>query len=382
MADRRTVRLAVIAGEESGDLLGADLVRALRSHVNVELTGVGGKALQGEGLQTLFDPDEIALMGISAVVAKLPRLVALIGKAADAIIAARPDCLVIIDSPDFTHRVARKVKKALPDLPVINYVCPSVWAWRPGRARTMTAYVDHVLCILPFEPAALERLGGPKGTYVGHRLAASAEVASVIKAQKRRKPGSGHILLLPGSRRSEVKRLIEPFGETAALLESRGFSGGFVIPAVAHVEPMIRASVEGWSVKPRIVTGEDAKWQAFAGADAALAASGTVLLELALCGIPVLSTYKLDPLAKALKNYITTWSAALPNLVADFPVIPEIYDSDVRPQYLARALMQLVSDTPNRKAQLAGFDVVRERMTATRPAGELAAETLLGMLRK
>ena len=164
--DARPIRIAIVVGEESGDNLGADLVSALkRQHGGaVELVGVGGPGLRAHGLQSLFDPDEIALMGFTAVIAKLPRLVGLISKTARAIVEAKPDCLVIIDSPDFTHRVARKVRKALPGLPVINYVCPSVWAWRPGRAPAMRAYVDHVLALLPFEPGALAKLDGPSTT--------------------------------------------------------------------------------------------------------------------------------------------------------------------------------------------------------------------------
>ncbi len=156
-------KLAVIAGEVSGDLLGADLVRALRaqSHSDVELVGVGGEALEAEGLRSLFDYSELSIMGFTQVLARLPKLIMRIRQTAKAIIAARPDALLIIDSPDFTHRVARKVRAALPDLPVINYVCPSVWAWKPERAPRMRGYVDHVLAVLPFEPEAMERLQGP-----------------------------------------------------------------------------------------------------------------------------------------------------------------------------------------------------------------------------
>ncbi len=136
----------------------------------IEIVGVGGHHLQGEGLKTLFDPAEIALMGFSAIVRDLPRLMRRIGKTARAIVEARPDCLVTIDSPEFGLRVARKVRAAAPAIPIVHYVCPSVWAWRPGRAPAMRPHVDHVLCLLPFEPAALERLGGPPGTFVGHRL--------------------------------------------------------------------------------------------------------------------------------------------------------------------------------------------------------------------
>lgn len=378
--DTRPIRIAIVVGEESGDNLGADLVAALKAGAgDVELVGVGGPGLRAHGLQSLFDPDEIALMGFTAVIAKLPRLVGLISTTARAIVDARPDCLVIIDSPDFTHRVARKVKKALPDLPVINYVCPSVWAWRPGRAAAMRGYVDHVLALLPFEPRAVADLDGPACTYVGHPLVASAEVAAARKAQeaRRRDRANPTLLILPGSRRSEVSRLLEPFGETVARLAERGTDWQIVVPAVDHVEPMIRAASASWAITPRIVTGRQAKWEAFGTADAALAASGTVLLELALAGVPMISTYRTDVIGRVATRFITAWSAALPNLVADYPVVPEYYNDYVRPSWLARALERLAADTPERIAQTAAFGHIRATMATSRPSGELAARVVL-----
>lgn len=172
------LKLAVVAGEVSGDLLGGDLVAALKRRYGgpVELIGVGGEALEAQGLRSLFDYSELSIMGFIQVIKRLPKLLARIRQTAEAIIAAKPDVLLIIDSPDFTHRVARRVRKALPGLPVVNYVCPSVWAWKEYRAREMLAYVDHVLAVLPFEPEAMQRLGGPATTYVGHRLTVDVDL--------------------------------------------------------------------------------------------------------------------------------------------------------------------------------------------------------------
>ena len=172
MTDRGPLKIALVAGEESGDLLGADIVAALQAATGreVRLVGLGGRHLVRQGLVPLFDASEIAVMGLAAVVADLPRLMRRIGETARAIVAESPDCLVTIDSPDFTLRVARKVRAANPSIPIIHYVCPSVWAWRPGRAPAMKPHVDQILCILPFEPDELQRLGGPPGTFVGHRL--------------------------------------------------------------------------------------------------------------------------------------------------------------------------------------------------------------------
>lgn len=180
------LRIGVIAGEESGDLLAADLMVALQAKSGrpVELVGVGGRHLQSLGLKSLFNADDLALMGFSAVLRDLPRLWSRLKPTAKAIAAAKPDCLVTIDSPEFTLRVAKRLRALAPDIPIIHYVCPSVWAWRPGRAKEMQPYVDRILCILPFEPAALAELGGPPGVYVGHRLTRDSGVLMTARLQK------------------------------------------------------------------------------------------------------------------------------------------------------------------------------------------------------
>lgn len=377
------LRIAIVAGEESGDLLGVDLVSALGRSTErpIDLVGVGGRHLQAAGLPSLFDGSEIALMGVTAVLKDLPRLVRRIDQTADAIVRAGPDCLVTIDSPDFSLRVAKKVRAADPSIPIVHYVCPSVWAWRPGRAKAMRAYVDHILCVLPFEPEALRRLGGPQGTYVGHRLAAHRGVAVAAGMQRdrsvRKAGGARRLLVLPGSRRSEVRRLMQPFGETVQALKERGNAFGVTIPTVPHVAEIVRRESAAWPIAPRIVEGDEEKWAAFGHADAALAASGTVLLELALSGVPMLSCYRPDWIATQLMRLVTTWSAALPNLIADWPVVPEFYGDFVRPAYLARMIEQLWSDTPARAAQRDGLSQVAQRMAMERPSGELAAEVVL-----
>lgn len=383
MTDERPLKIAIVAGEESGDLLGADLVSALQRAAGrrVELVGVGGRHLQALGLASLFDSGEVALVGLSAVLRDLPRLMRRIGQTAAHIAAEKPDCLVTIDSPDFSLRVARKVRAADPSIPIVHYVCPSVWAWRPGRAAAMRPYVDRILCILPFEAKELERLGGPAGTYVGHRLRADENVECAAAAQGAPRDLSDDrvktLLVLPGSRRSEVRRLIGPFGETVSALRARGHRLRLVLPTVPHVADMVRASVAGWPQKPEILLGAEEKWRAFGEADAALIASGTVSLELALAGVPMVSAYRLDPVMRAAGRLITVWSALLPNLIADRPVVPEFYDAYVRPENLARHLEALFSDTGMRAWQKAGFAEVRKRMATPRPAGELAAAVVL-----
>lgn len=386
MSAERPLRIAIVAGEESGDLLGADLVAALGRMTGrpVELVGVGGRHLREHGLDPLFDGVEIALMGITAVLRDLPRLLRRIGQTADAIAGEKPDCLVTIDSPDFSLRVARKVRAAAPSVPIVHYVCPSVWAWRPGRARDMRSYVDRVLCVLPFEPEALSRLDGPQGVYVGHRLATHPGVLAARAAQQARpiaaRTGPRRLVVLPGSRRSEVRRLLEPFGETLCLLAQRGNEFAVTIPTVPHVAALVEEAVSSWPVRPRVAHGEDEKWTAFGEADAALAASGTVSLELALAGVPMISCYRTDWIWTAMMRFITVWSASLPNLIADWPVVPEAYNDFVRPPYLARLIERLWADTPVRAAQIDGLGQVAARMATERPAGDLAAEAVLDLI--
>jgi lipid-A-disaccharide synthase len=378
----RPIRLAVVAGEESGDLLGADVVAALRrAGHEVTLVGVGGRHLQAQGLRPLFDADEIALMGLAEVALGLPRLIRRIGQTARAVADAKPDCLLTIDTPDFSLRVAKKVKAAAPAIPTIHYVSPSVWAWRPGRAAAMRAYVDHLLCVLPFEPAMLERLGGPPSTYVGHRLTAEPGLLAAAAAQAAKgapaESAERTLLVLPGSRRSEVSALLEPFGETVRILVERGNRPKILLPTLPRLAHQVQAAAAGWPVRPRITTGTQEKWQAFGAADAALIASGTVSLELALAGVPMISCYKLDPLMRMAQGMVTVWSALLPNLIADRAVAPEYYNQFVRPDMLARALEPLLADTSMRAWQRDGLAEVARRMRTERPSGEMAAEMVV-----
>ncbi len=379
------LHLAIVAGEESGDRLAADLVRAIRaSGRDVRLTGAGGRHLAEEGLVSLFDPAEIAVTGIVPVIRRLPRLLHLIGRTARAIAAAKPDLLVIVDNPDFTHRVARKVRASMPGLPIVDYVCPSVWAWRPGRAPAMRAYVDAVLCLLPFEPEALARLGGPSGTYVGHRLLADPHMQAAQAAQEARQSARTTprtILALPGSRNGEIAALAPVFGQALGELEARTGAFDLIVPTLPRLAPMVAEATGRWPVRPRIVTDDLEKFAAFGRADAALAASGTVLLELALAGVPSVSCYRVDLLVRLMSSRLTLWSAALPNIIADRVVVPEYYNEMMRPGLLARKLEGLSDDGPERDAALDGARRVRERMRTDRPAGEVAAELVLSMLR-
>ncbi|UXT80832.1 lipid-A-disaccharide synthase [Agrobacterium tumefaciens] len=383
-----TLKVAVIAGEVSGDLLGADLIRSLKGHYSgsVELMGVGGEALEAQGLVSLFDYSELSIMGFTQVLKKLPKLISRINQTAQAIIVAKPDILLIIDSPDFTHRVAKKVRKQLPHLPVVNYVCPSVWAWKEYRATAMLSYVDHVLALLPFEPEAMRRLGGPPTTFVGHRLSVDQDVLSVRQRRAERPlPANGEpktILLLPGSRSTETTRLMEPFQEAAKAYVERNGPTKFLLPTVPRQENRIRELAATWpqDIRPEIGIDPAFKWNAFARADAAIAASGTVILELALVGVPTISVYKTDWIFTMLSKRVKTWTGALPNLIADYVVVPEYFNEVVRAGSMLRWAERLSSDTTERRAMLEGYALVQERLHTEVPPGETGALILLDVL--
>lgn len=376
---RRKVSVYFVLGEASGDALGADLMPALEERIRLaefepDFHGLAGPSMQALGMASLFDIEDIAVMGISAVIARLPKIVRRVHQTVDDIVARAPDVVVLIDSPDFTHAVARRVRRKMPDVPIIDYVCPSVWAWRSGRARPMRAYIDHVLAILPFEPEALAKLGGPSATYIGHSMA--RRLAALPASES---PFSGEdpvLLVLPGSRASEIKRLLQPFGETLDILRKRGVAFQPVLPAVGHLRHQIEEQVASWNVQPQIVDSSDNE-RLFPYARAALAASGTVALELALHKVPMATAYKLDAAMTAANALITIWSSNLPNLIVDRVLVPEEFNRMVRPERMARYLEELLDDSLARQRQLEGFDDLAEAMKTPEPPAEMAADIVL-----
>ena len=380
------LRVFLIAGEESGDALGAGLMQALGEATGgrVRFSGVGGRRMADHGLASLFPMEEIALHGVTAVLARLPQLAARISQTVAAVIAAEPDVLVAIDCPAFSLRVARRVHRLGRRIAVVDYVSPSVWAYLPGRARTMARFVDRVLAILPFEPEVHRRLGGPPCTYVGHPLI--TRLASLRPTAGERAPlGSGGppvLLVLPGSRRSEVTRLMAPFGETIGRVAQQFGPLEVLLPAVPRFVDEIRARSANWPVKPQIVEGEAEKLAAFHRAHAALAASGTVSLELALSAVPMVVAYRTDPLVRLLKPFLRAKSIVLPNLILDERAIPEFIDGDSDPARLAAALAPLLRDSPERAAQLAAFERLEALMDSNGPAPSArAAQAVLETLR-
>src|ERR1700730_12862832 len=255
-------KIFLIATEESGDRLGAGLMKILRQRLGdaVRFEGVGGQQMKREGLNSLFPIEALSIIGLAAVVLQLPKILRLIRVTTDAVTEASPDILVIIDSPDFTHRVARRVRARDPSIPIIDYASPSVWAWRPGRARAMRAYVDHVLALLPFEPEEYRRLRGPPSSYVGHPLTEQTGVLRPgVDEQKRRGEQPPVLLVLPGSRRSEISHHMAGFGETLGLLQAEGVPFELILPTMPHLQEAVAEGVKSWPVQPRVVIGEHEK---------------------------------------------------------------------------------------------------------------------------
>jgi lipid-A-disaccharide synthase len=381
----RPLRLFIIAGEHSGDSLGARLMTALAAlrPNGVAFEGIGGPKMVAAGLTSVFPMSEIAVMGPAAILAQLPHLLRKISEATRAALAAEPDVVVIIDAPEFTHRVAKKIRRVRPGIPIVNYVSPSVWAWRPWRARKMRPYIDEVLALLPFEPGVHERLGGPPCTYVGHPLVERRPwIAALDPEPLARRLGLATdrqpLLVLPGSRRSVISRLWGPFSATLWELHARGHRLELIVPVVASTRDLIVERMKGWPPFPVHLVEEDVdKFRAFKLARAALVASGTATLELALAGCPMIVSYRVDRLALLFRRLVKPPHFALANLVLGERAFPELMQESSVPEALAPAIEALLSDSPERDAQLAALArVPAALLTGTDPAIAAALRVL------
>ncbi|MEO0328803.1 MAG: lipid-A-disaccharide synthase [Pseudomonadota bacterium] len=375
-----SLKIYFVVGEESGDALGASLLDTFQQmNESVSAFGLAGERMKARGMQSLFDISDISVMGISAVAVQLPKLLSRINRTITDIEAVKPDILLLIDSPEFSYRVAKKIRSKLPQTKIIKYVAPSVWAWRPGRAKKIRAFIDHILTILPFEPEVLRKLEGPEASYVGHPM--SNEIPIIDSAAKRKCKDPVHLVALPGSRRGEIKRLMPVIGETLQILSERGFKCDVTLPTIPRLLDEVTASSKEWAFQPKIITGDDNRKAVFEQADMALAASGTITLELALYKVPTISIYKLDGLAMRIRHLLTGWTASLPNLIADYPVVPEKFNEYAHPHYIARMVERLSLDDHERLLQLKGFDLIAERLQQNSPSNELAARKILEVAR-
>jgi lipid-A-disaccharide synthase len=383
------MRMFLIAGEHSGDALGGKLIEALRAQSKrpLELEGVGGEMMEAQGLHSMFPLTELAVMSPLDVLPRLRHILRRINQSATAVVEFDPDVLVILDSPEFTHQVAKRVRRKAPHIPIVDYVSPSVWAWRPWRARSMKRYVDHILGILPFEPEAHRRLGGPTCSYVGHPLTERLDwIAARDPEALRRRLGIAEetqvLVVLPGSRSSEVKRLMQPFGDALRELQEDGQAFDVIVPVVESVRSLIERGLKTWPLSPHLVGGAEDKFASFRLARAALAASGTVTLELALSGTPMVVAYIADALAARLRFLLIAPSVVLPNLVLGENVFPELLQQDCTGPKLSAALLPLLRGGPERERQLSGLARVQELMRESgEPPSERAAKIVLDFVR-
>ncbi|HVM81700.1 MAG TPA: lipid-A-disaccharide synthase [Stellaceae bacterium] len=347
----------LIAGEPSGDVLGARLMAALRerTHGAVRFAGVGGENMEAAGLESLVPISDLAVMGVAEVLPRARRIFRRVAETVAAVRRLQPDAVVTIDSSGFTWRVAQRLRRRGERLPLIHYVAPMVWAWRPGRARRMARWYDHLMTLLPFEPPYFEKVG-LSTSYVGHPVVECGADAGDGAAFRRRHaidPEATVIAVLPGSRRGEIDRLIPIFRGAIVRLKHRYADMHVVIPTVSTVFADVSAAVKDWPVPAIVLRGTEAKYDAFAASNAALAASGTVTLELALAGVPMVVAYRVNPATHAiLRRLVKVRYANLINLILDRPAIPELLQKACTPERLATELARLLDDRRARERQL------------------------------
>ena len=383
----RPLSLMLICGEPSGDQLGAELMAGLKSlEPSLVITGVGGAAMTAQGLHTLFALDDTAVMGLREVVPKIPVILRRVREAADYALATRPDAVVLIDSPDFTHRIARRLKRIDPAIRTVNYVAPQVWASRSYRARAMARYFDLVLALLPFEAPFFESYG-LKTVFVGHPVierAARMTGGDALRVRLGIGADTPLLAVLPGSRTNEVRLLLPVFRETVALLAKQIPGLVCVLPVVPHVAGRVRDGTRDWPAPLHIVEGDADKFAAFDAADAALAASGTVTTELALAKTPMAMAYKLGWLTWTLmRPFVDAPFGALVNIILQREAVPEFVQDKCTAQGLAAALLSLFRDDAVRAKQISDLEEAAAKLGEGGEAPSLrAARALLAFARE
>ena len=383
----RPPTLVLICGEPSGDQLGGELVAGLKAVGGEELslTGMGGSAMAAQGLRSLFPLDDTAVMGLREVVPRIPAILRRVREASDYVLSLNPDVVVLIDSPDFTHRIAQRIKRYNPSIRTVNYVAPQVWASRQYRARRMARYFDLVLALLPFEVPFFEA-NGLHAVFVGHPVVERVSQMTggeTLRARLSIGADTPLLAVLPGSRMNEVRLLLPRFREAVAIV-SRDIPGlTCVLPAVAHVRDTVRKASADWPVPLHILDGDADKFAAFTAADVALAASGTVTTELALAGTPMVVAYRLGWLTYVLaRPFVRVRFITLTNILLDRAAVPEFVQGNCTPDALAAAVLGLLRDPGARVRQRRDL---AEAMTKLGVGGEppslRAARAILGFIR-
>ncbi|MBI3453940.1 MAG: lipid-A-disaccharide synthase [Rhodospirillales bacterium] len=370
----------LVAGEPSGDVLGGKLMAALKRATGgkVRFTGVGGERMAAEGLASLFPLDDIAVMGLTEVLPRLPRILRRIRRTARAVRRQRPDAVVTIDAPSFGLRVADKVRDT--GVPLIQYVAPQLWAWRPGRAKRLAGRIDRLMALLPFEPAFFRRLG-VDCTYVGHPVIDDAGGADGAAFRRHHDIATDAPLLavMPGSRIGLVRRMLPVFAAGVDLAGKRYPGLRIVMPVVAGTEALVRAATAGWPNRPVLVRDATEKRAAFAAANAALAVSGTATMELAVAGLPTVVAYKVGRISEFLaRRMIKVQYVAMPNLILDRPIVPELLQADCKADRIAAEISRLLDDPAAAAAQREGFAEIRAQLGQDGPSpSDRAARVIL-----
>jgi lipid-A-disaccharide synthase len=376
----------LVAGEPSGDVLGGRLMLALKQETfgAIRFAGVGGERMKAQGLQSLFPMEELALFGLAELLPKLPSLLRRMKQTEQAILEMKPAAVVTIDAPDFCFRVARKVKKANPDIPLIHYVAPTVWAWRPGRAAKIAKFLDHLLALLPFEPPYFEKVG-LDCSFVGHPIVesgADAGDADRFRARHNLESDTRIVTILPGSRRSEVTKLLPDFKGTLDILAPRLPRVVAAVPTVPATKALVEEAVKSWPLPAVVVEGDQDKYDAFAASEAALAASGTVALELALARLPAVIAYRIHALTYRLyRGLIKVRFVNLVNIMLNRMLVPELLQEECRPSRLAEALGRLLDDPAARQEQIEGVAEVAAWLgQGDTPPSRRAAEVVMRVI--
>jgi lipid-A-disaccharide synthase len=380
----KPLKVMLVAGEASGDALGAGLARALKRRLGedgVRFVGLGGSKMAAEGVESPFDIAELSILGLAELLTAAPRVLRRVGQTVRQALAEQPDVVVLIDSWGFTIRVAEGIRRRAPDMPLVKYVAPQVWAHNPGRARVLARAVDHLLTIHGFEAPYFEA-EGLATTFVGNSVL-SWDISGANPARLRAEIGAAAdepiLLILPGSRPREIDRMLPPFEEAAELLSKDRPSLHVVVVAADTVAEVVKARVAGWRRKAHVIEGEAGKLDAMSAATAAIACSGTVTTELALAGCPMVIAYRLDDLTHFVARFLVrTPYVALINIAAQAFVAPELIQDRCTGPALAREAAALLDDPARRTAQIAGQHAAIAKLGRGGPdPSEAAAEAVL-----
>ena len=364
-------KIALIAGEASGDKIGAALIKKISLSYKIEIFGVGGEELATHGLKSLFPYEELSLIGPWAILKNIKELNKKLKLTIKSIVSYKPDILIIIDSPEFTHRVAKNIKKYFPNLPIINYVPPLVWVWRSYRAKPMKKYITHILSIYPFEPKIFKELDGPPSIYIGNPLfdnIKKRESPKIINSSETK-----IILFMPGSRQSEIDKLLRPSLDSFKYMKSKGYQFKIIIPTFYKYKAKLEKSISAYDLDFEIILDEGEKIKFFYSADVALVASGSATLELSAAKLPMVVIYKLNLLNSvfALLLNLHKRSISLPNLILKKNLVPELIQKHCNARNISKNLIELFDNETKRDNQLKGFDEIHEIMKISNSEEEL-----------